>query len=102
VAAADAVSLSGMTPHRFEAAPPPADPAATARFELLENEYVGSQMHFDREQIVRRFAEIMSLSINRAISQRDAALTFPPRASRAGLSSGSSFRSVGTLRGRGS
>lgn len=125
--AGDAVSLSGMTAHRFEAVPPPDDPAATARFELLdfatgrdatapvqlmvgiapheamslanmingplairraadaefsrhiwkafellEDEYVGSQMHFDREQVVRRVAEIMSINVNRAISQRDA------------------------------
>lgn len=123
----DAVSLSGMTQHVFEAGRMSADAAGAERFELrdfaegrdataevqlmvgiapheamslanmingplvirqqhdveysrhiwrafefLEDEYAGVQMHFDRDQIVRRMAEIMSININRAISQRDA------------------------------
>lgn len=39
-------------------------------FEFLEDEYSESQMHFDRDQIVRRMAETMSININRAISHR--------------------------------
>jgi AraC-like DNA-binding protein len=128
LAPGDAVSLSGMTQHLFEAGRPPASASATGRFELLdfavgrdalapvqlmvgiapheamslanmingplvirgegdteysrhiwkafeflEDEFDGSQMHFDRDQVVRRMAEIMSININRAISHRDAA-----------------------------
>jgi AraC-like DNA-binding protein len=124
LSAGDAVSLSGMTQHVFEAGRPRSDDA-TGRFELLdfalgrdpaadielmvgvapheamslanmingpllirrardaeyarhiwkafeflEDEYRESEMHFDREQIVRRMAEIMSININRAISHR--------------------------------
>ena len=43
------------------------------RFEFLEDEYRDSDMHFDRDQIVRRMAEIMSININRAISHRGTA-----------------------------
>jgi AraC-like DNA-binding protein len=39
-------------------------------FEFLEDEYSEREMHFDRDQIVRRMAETMSININRAISHR--------------------------------
>lgn len=39
-------------------------------FEFLEDEFSGADMHFDRDQVVRRMAEIMSININRAISHR--------------------------------
>jgi AraC-like DNA-binding protein len=39
-------------------------------FEFLEDEYSEQEMHFDRNRIVRRIAEIMSININRAISHR--------------------------------
>ncbi|MBS0521569.1 MAG: helix-turn-helix transcriptional regulator [Proteobacteria bacterium] len=39
-------------------------------FEFLEDEFREREMHFDRDQIVRRMAEIMSININRAISHR--------------------------------
>jgi AraC-like DNA-binding protein len=39
-------------------------------FEFLEDEYGADHMHFDRDQVVRRMAEIMSININRAISHR--------------------------------
>ncbi len=38
--------------------------------ELLEDEFTGQAMHFDRDQVVRRVAEIVSININRAISHR--------------------------------
>ena len=38
--------------------------------EFLEDEFTGQAMHFDREQVVRRMAEIVSIDINRAISNR--------------------------------
>jgi AraC-like DNA-binding protein len=125
LAAGDAVSLSGMTQHVFEAGRAHGDEVAAGQFELLdfalgrdpmaavelmvgiapheamslanmingplvirrardaeysrhiwkafeflEDEYSESQMHFDRDQIVRRMAETMSININRAISHR--------------------------------
>lgn len=123
--AGDAVSISGMTQHVFEAGSPDAGDPSIGRFELLdfaqgrnpradvdvmigvapheamslanmingplvirrardaeysrhiwkafeflEDEYSEEEMHFDRDQVVRRMAEIMSININRAISHR--------------------------------
>lgn len=39
-------------------------------FEFLEDEYSEQEMHFDRDRVVSRIAEIMSININRAISHR--------------------------------
>lgn len=39
-------------------------------FDFLEDEFSAHEMHFDRDQVVRRVAEIMSININRAISHR--------------------------------
>ncbi|MFN0182616.1 MAG: AraC family transcriptional regulator [Aquabacterium sp.] len=140
LSAGDAVSLSGMTQHLFEAGRLRGDDGAASRFELLdfalgrdptadielmigiapheamslanmingplvirrgrdaeyarhiwkafeflEDEYSESEMHFDRDQVVRRMAEIMSININRAISHRgDAGMrSFTARRSKA-------------------